>query len=266
MRFNKKDSENPNIRNNAIITKIIKTINNEGFYLVLFICFCIVSAAAVWTVKANVERIQNMNERENIEFVNENMMDDFQVAEDNDAQPVSKEDKEESNAPDLEEQEDVSTTNEVENSEINEVVDQEDVVSNMPVFSVPVQGNICLDYSGDTLVYSKTLDQYIIHKGIDLEAPLNEPVCAAADGVISKIEEDKKMGITIWISHKNDFVTIYSNLSTANMVREGDQVKKGDVISGVGDTALFEILEVPHLHFEVMRNQRHEDPQNFINF
>jgi len=50
------------------------------------------------------------------------------------------------------------------------------------------------------------------------------------------------------------------------MVHLGKEVKKGDVISGIGETALFEILEVPHLHFEVIRNQRHEDPCSFIDF
>ena len=134
----------------------------------------------------------------------------------------------------------------------------------MPVFSVPVQGTVCLDYTKGTLIYSKTLDQYIVHSGIDIEAPLNSPVSAAADGVISKVEETKDMGITIWISHKNNITTVYSNLSTAEMVETGQKVKKGDVISGVGDTALFETIEVPHLHFEVIQNNKHQDPKEFL--
>ncbi len=263
MRFDKKEAGDK--KNNAIIRKLIKTINNEGFYLVLFLCFCIVAAAAVWTVKANVKRIENLNQRHDIEFVNENKNGEMQVAEEEDSQPVLKEDKKQETEYGPETSE-IESQNTVKINEVNEKKSENEVISSIPSFSAPVKGNICLDYSGDTLVYSKTLEQYILHKGIDIEAPLNTPVCAAADGIVTKVEEDRTMGITICIDHDNGFKTVYANLSTMDMVHQDKEVKKGDVISGIGDTALFEILEVPHLHFEVIRNQRHEDPRSFIDF
>lgn len=253
MRYNKREIKIPKFNNNEIIRKIIRTVNTEGFYLVLFICFCIVAAATVWTVKVNIDRLENINSLENKNYVQNNQSNYTRAAEE--------EENIESAAIQQEE---------VYNDNTEEVIKEEgenianEVISNMPVFSVPVQGTVCLDYTKGTLIYSKTLDQYIVHSGIDIEAPLNSPVSAAADGVISKVEETKDMGITIWISHKNNITTVYSNLSTAEMVETGQKVKKGDVISGVGDTALFETIEVPHLHFEVIQNNKHQDPKEFL--
>ena len=48
------------------------------------------------------------------------------------------------------------------------------------------------------------------------------------------------------------------------MVGEGDVVKAGDVISGVGITALFESMDPPHLHFEVLKDGNPIDPASFI--
>ena len=53
----------------------------------------------------------------------------------------------------------------------------------------------------------------------------------------------------------------YSNLSTAAMVEEGDAVTKGQVISGVGNSALFESLDPEHLHFELWVDGQAVDPE-----
>ena len=72
MRYNKREIKIPKFNNNEIIRKIIRTVNTEGFYLVLFICFCIVAAATVWTVKVNVDRLENINSLENKNYVQNN--------------------------------------------------------------------------------------------------------------------------------------------------------------------------------------------------
>lgn len=253
MRYNKRKIKIPRLNKNEIIQKIIKTVNTEGFYVVLFLCFCIVAAATVWTVKSNVDRLGNIQSYENEKYFNEIQNNYIEKAE------------EESNVESATIPKEDVINDYLEIKEKESIVNiADEVISNMPVFSIPVQGNICLDYANDSLVYSKTLDQYIVHPGIDIEAQLNSQVCSAADGIISKVEETNDMGITIWISHKNNLTTVYSNLSTTEMVDVGDKVQKGDVISGVGDTALFEILEVPHLHFEIIQDNKHQDPKEFL--
>jgi murein DD-endopeptidase MepM/ murein hydrolase activator NlpD len=66
------------------------------------------------------------------------------------------------------------------------------------------------------------------------------------------------------IDHGSGIVTKYSNLSTLDLISIGQNIKKGDVISGVGKTALCEIVEEPHLHFEVLKDGKHIDPKNYL--
>ena len=56
---------------------------------------------------------------------------------------------------------------------------------------------------------------------------------------------------------------MYSNLSTDKLVEVGDRVEKGQVISGIGDTALFECADEAHLHFEVISKGKNVDPGKY---
>jgi murein DD-endopeptidase MepM/ murein hydrolase activator NlpD len=133
-----------------------------------------------------------------------------------------------------------------------------------PEFIMPVDGNIIMDYAMDRLLYSKTLDEWRIHTGIDIAAPRGEVVKAAGDGFIKEIKEDPCYGITITIDHENGYKTIYSNLATDSMVSVNQKVKAGDAISSVGNTAIFECMDPPHLHFEVYKNDKLIDPKTVL--
>lgn len=130
--------------------------------------------------------------------------------------------------------------------------------------TVPVNGQVLRPYSVDKLLYSPTLKEWSTHTGIDIAGPLGGEVRAVLDGVVESIKEDPLMGIVITLAHENDLKTVYMGLSTKDMVREGQQIQKGQVISGIGRTAAFEILDDPHLHFEVLLNGEHQDPSDYI--
>ncbi|HYE11245.1 MAG TPA: M23 family metallopeptidase [Patescibacteria group bacterium] len=129
---------------------------------------------------------------------------------------------------------------------------------------LPVFGNISIDYSDTELAYSKTIDSWITHSGLDLKAEEGSPVRAALDGVVLETTNDAQWGLTIVLDHGDGVYTRYSNLSTLDLVSKGQQLKKGDVISGVGKTALCEIAEEPHLHFELIRDKQNIDPKNYL--
>ncbi len=134
----------------------------------------------------------------------------------------------------------------------------------MDTMLTPVFGTICLDFSGDELVYSKTLDLWTTHQGLDIKCEEGSQVRAAMDGVVSEVTNDPQWGMTIVIDHGSGITTKYSNLSTLDMVMAGQKVKKGDVISGVGKTALWEIAEDAHLHFEVLKDGKNLDPKIYL--
>ena len=124
----------------------------------------------------------------------------------------------------------------------------------------PVNGEIGLGYSPNDLVYSKTLKEWTVHNGVDIIAKRGTPVVASERGMVESITETAGNGIEITISHENDYKTIYSNLSSKDMVKVGDKVEKGQVISGVGNTSSFEYYEPEHLHFEVKKNGKQVNP------
>jgi len=131
-------------------------------------------------------------------------------------------------------------------------------------FSYPVSGEIGLSHSPDSLIYSKTLGEWTTHTGIDIKAKRGTPVCAAEVGTIESITETASKGIEITIVHKDDYKTVYSNLSTKEMVKVGQKVEKGRVISGIGNTASFEYSEPDHLHFEVYKNNKPINPLDIL--
>jgi len=145
--------------------------------------------------------------------------------------------------------------------------DSEEVIKlfgSKPVFVMPVKGKIQMDYAMDRLLYSKTLDEWRTHSGIDITAPRGDVVKAAADGYIKEIKNDPCYGITITIDHENGYKTIYSNLASSSMVSVNQKVKAGDAISSVGNTAVFECMDPTHLHFEVYKNDKLIDPKTVL--
>lgn len=133
-----------------------------------------------------------------------------------------------------------------------------------PTFIKPVDGEIIKDFANENLVYSDTLKEWITHTGIDIKADKTTIVKASSDGVVQSIKNDPRYGITVTIEHSNGFISVYSNLLTAEFVKEGEEVKQGQTIGTVGNTASFEILDESHLHFEILKDNKYLNPSEYI--
>ncbi len=130
--------------------------------------------------------------------------------------------------------------------------------------AMPVSGEVTFEYAKDKLVYSKTLEEWRTHEGIDLAADRGTPVKAAADGVVTDIKNDPRFGIVVVIDHSNGLKSVYSNLASEDMVTVNQKIKQGDIIGSVGNTASFESAEQPHLHFEVLKDNVNVDPASYL--
>lgn len=133
-----------------------------------------------------------------------------------------------------------------------------------PTFQKPVKGEIMREYAKDKLVYSNTLGEWITHNGVDIKADKTTVVKAAEEGTVKSIKNDPRYGLTVVIEHTNGFISVYSNLLTAEFVVEGEKVKQGQTIGTVGTTATFEISDEPHLHFEIKKDGENLDPTLYI--
>jgi peptidoglycan LD-endopeptidase LytH len=92
------------------------------------------------------------------------------------------------------------------------------------------------------------------HEAIDILAPRNTPVKAVDAGTIARLFYSKAGGITIYQFDPSErFCYYYAHLERyADGLREGDTVKKGQIIGYVGISGNAP-KNTPHLHFAVFR-------------
>ena len=141
-----------------------------------------------------------------------------------------------------------------------------DVSGVLPTFSAPTNGTIAKSHDSETQVFSNTMNDYRVHLGLDIETALNSPVYAAADGTVAEIWEDPLMGQCVALKHSGDAVSIYKNLSAevAEGIEAGSRVEAGQVIAYVGESAMTELADEPHLHFELTVAGLQVDPLDYL--
>lgn len=260
---------------------IYKFLDREGFYIILFVCVCIVATTAVWVAKTNIDRLALDEPMEPLKLEEKEMVSipsDMEEVQKNPTIVVEEitDDEGEESTPTIS----IPVENPEEDDQDQEVIESKPEIkksnpkitaSPAPIqkeeavrMTTPVAGKIGMKYAVDTLTYSKTLEQYTTHHGIDIIAPEHTPVMAALRGEVIEVTKDGKLGLIITLAHGEDLMTRYANLSTDAMVKEGDFVEQGQIISGIGKNALFEISEEPHLHFEVLIDGQWVDPNKYL--
>jgi murein DD-endopeptidase MepM/ murein hydrolase activator NlpD len=99
-----------------------------------------------------------------------------------------------------------------------------------------------------------------LHRGLDFVGETGSDILAVADGVVHYAGLRSGYGLTVEIRHGNGFLTRYAHNSTLAVSR-GDLVRQGQVIAAMGNTGR---STGTHLHFEVVRDDQHEDPMPYI--
>jgi len=99
-----------------------------------------------------------------------------------------------------------------------------------------------------------------MHAGMDFSAPSGTPIYATGNGKISKVRKSRRgYGNHVKIDHGYGYVTLYAHMSKY-IVREGQKVKRGEIIGYVGSTGK---SVAPHLHYEVHKDNKKINPVNF---
>jgi murein DD-endopeptidase MepM/ murein hydrolase activator NlpD len=100
-----------------------------------------------------------------------------------------------------------------------------------------------------------------MHTGIDFAAAIGTPIYATADGVIDKLHVSfSGYGKMLEIDHGFGYRTRYAHMH-GFAVKQGQKIKRGDLIGYVGDTGL---STAPHLHYEVFVNGSHANPVHYF--
>jgi murein DD-endopeptidase MepM/ murein hydrolase activator NlpD len=98
------------------------------------------------------------------------------------------------------------------------------------------------------------------HGGIDIGNKTGTPIYAAADGVVRYTGRMGDLGLLIDINHGYNYRTRYGHLSKIK-VKRGQKVRRGDLIGLMGSTGY---STGPHLHYEVIKNGKPENPLGYI--
>lgn len=99
-----------------------------------------------------------------------------------------------------------------------------------------------------------------LHRGIDFNAKVGDPVLAVADGVVSFADSRSGYGRTVEVDHSNGYVTRYAHNSRLT-VKVGDLVRVGQEVAKAGSTGR---STGAHVHFEVWENGRVVNPRKFL--
>lgn len=128
---------------------------------------------------------------------------------------------------------------------------------------MPIKGEKLTPYSVSP-IYSHTMEDWRSHEAIDIAAELGSDVAASEKGRITFVGKDPLLGICIRISHGENFETLYANLHTETRVYEGQEISKGQIIGHVGESSVIESGTEPHLHFELFKNGKRVNPEEYI--
>lgn len=250
---NKKEEKKINVDLKECFDNLFKNKNklSKGYYLLLFCMVLLGGASVAITFKA-----YNLFAKEDYELYAKDNIDENKTVStisNSEISPSKKQDN--SNIEN-------NTTNAAgAKVSTNSTSNKQTQTTVKPLsFSKPISGEIQKQYSIDKVIYSKTLELWKTHDGIDIAADIGTNVKAIEKGTVEKVYEDSFYGTTIVIDHGQGYKSSYSNLEKKTSVKEKQTVNKGQVIGKISNTAIGEIKDGYHLHFALFKDNNNIDP------
>ncbi len=131
-----------------------------------------------------------------------------------------------------------------------------DMLASIPSIQPIANKNLTRLASGYGMRMHPILKFRRMHAGIDFSAPQGTPIFATGNGKVIKAKRYRTSGNMVVIDHGYGYKTKYMHM-VRFAVKEGQKVKRGDVIGYVGNTGM---SKAPHCHYEVWKDGRHVNP------
>ncbi|MCM0649793.1 M23 family metallopeptidase [Clostridium swellfunianum] len=241
--------------NKKFFSKTSNFFRKEGFYVILFVCLCVVATVAAVTSRTAKPK--------NPPVVNETAVNDSKTT--GTGLITEEPTNDYPNALQVKETPKPNTSANA-NTGITVPKTGTAAVSKSVDFKFinPVEGTLARAYSEDP-VYSDSTDSWRPNFGMDIKAELGKSVVAAADGKVLEVGEGE-YGSYVAIYHENGLTTVYANLDKEIKVSKGQSVKKNTQIGKVGNTTLRTGYEKygSHLHFEVIKGKDVNNDNNKV--
>ena len=101
-----------------------------------------------------------------------------------------------------------------------------------------------------------------MHSGVDLKGRIGDPVKATAKGKVTFAGYKGAYGYVVMVKHNNGYETRYAHL-TRTRVKKGRAGEAGGIVGLLGNTGR---STGPHLHYEVVINNRKVNPVKYFYF
>lgn len=211
-----------------------KLLEKDGFYLALFICVCLVAIGGVWFTSKRVDNLASND------LINKGKEDELHLIQDgkDDSIPTATESEE----------------NLAKAKEKAEAKSQLSFIGN----------KVIREYSEKEPSYSKTLDMWEIHKGLDVSANNGQEIKSLFNGKVVDVFNDDQYGMSVKVSYDNDVSVVYSNLGKDVLVKKDDAVKQGQALGKAGNTSAVESEEEIHVHIQAFKGTELIDPMSLI--
>lgn len=125
--------------------------------------------------------------------------------------------------------------------------------------TLPVVGEVLLDYSMDKAVYHKTMQQYRYSPALVLAAAEGTVITAATDGIVTSVYYDAQTGNTVTFDVGDGYELTYGQLEEI-AVAEGDRVSAGDMVGKVAAPTIYYSEEGPNVYFKLTKDGTPIDP------
>ncbi|MCL2049497.1 MAG: M23 family metallopeptidase [Defluviitaleaceae bacterium] len=128
----------------------------------------------------------------------------------------------------------------------------------------PVHGEIVMPFSASALIFDPTMDRFSTNDNIRIAGTEGDAVRAAADGRVTSIGTDFWRGNYVTIDHGGGWTSTIGQLMENVLVREGEIVRAGQVVGGIGQPSGAASLNGSHVHFHVKYNNLPVDPHELL--
>lgn len=221
-----------------------KLLEKDGFYLALFACICLVAIGGVWFTKNNVDELTS-----NDLFLNKNNED---IKKEEDEIHLIEQEKNKDDS--------IPTSTESKDNLASAKKKQENKISKLSFLG----SEVIREYSEKQPSYSKTLDLWEIHKGLDISSNEGYEVKSLLTGKVTDVFKDDRHGVSVKVESDNNTVVVYSNLNEKTNVKKGQEVTEGQVLGIVGNTTSVESKDGEHIHIEAFKSNQSIDPMTLL--
>ena len=146
--------------------------------------------------------------------------------------------------------------------------DDEDKKDDVPTVSetgykIPV--NNAVVSTSFEIAHNTTTNQIRVHQGLDFIASAGKEVYSIADGTVTKIVTNSKIGENyITVTHSDGMTSTYKYIDVDEALEVGDKVKRGEVLGTIAAANGYEIHAGDHLHFEINVKGKNVDPEIYL--